>query len=89
LFVFLVKALPKEKMDIAADGLKHHCTAAIHVMPDFSHTAGVQPDIEITSGEFHDQGDAEWIVLKRQLRGHNDTPFGLTTPSRPWWYLVV
>jgi hypothetical protein len=25
-------------------------------------------------GEFHDQGDAKWIVIR--LRGHNDIPFG-------------
>jgi hypothetical protein len=25
-------------------------------------------------GEFHDQGDAKWIVIRLQLRGHNDTP---------------
>jgi hypothetical protein len=23
-----------------------------------------------------DQADAEWIVIRTQLRGHNDTPFG-------------
>jgi hypothetical protein len=34
-------------------------------------------------GEFHDQGDAKWIVIRRQLRGHNDTPFGRPTPGRP------
>jgi hypothetical protein len=28
------------------------------------------------SGEFNDQGDAEWIVIRRQLKGHNDTPCG-------------
>jgi hypothetical protein len=25
-------------------------------------------------GEFHDQGDAKWILNKRSLWGHNDTP---------------
>jgi hypothetical protein len=34
-------------------------------------------------GEFHDQGDAKWIVIRGKLRGHNDTPFGQPTPSRP------
>jgi hypothetical protein len=34
------------------------------------------------SGEFHDQGDAKWIVIRGQLRGHNDTPFGRPTLSR-------
>jgi hypothetical protein len=32
-------------------------------------------------GKFHDQGDAKWIVFRGQLRGHNDTPFGLPTPG--------
>jgi len=34
-------------------------------------------------GEFHDQGDAKWIVVRRQLRGHNNTPFGRPTTGRP------
>jgi hypothetical protein len=34
-------------------------------------------------GESHDQADAEWIVIRRSLWGHNDTPFGRPTPSRP------
>jgi hypothetical protein len=35
------------------------------------------------SGKFHDQEDAKRIVIRRQLRGHNDTPFGRPTPGRP------
>jgi hypothetical protein len=34
-------------------------------------------------GDFHDQGDAKWIVIRRSLWGHNDTPFGRPTPGRP------
>ena len=34
-------------------------------------------------GEFHDQGDAKWIVIRGPLRGHKDTPFGRPTPGRP------
>jgi hypothetical protein len=34
-------------------------------------------------GEFHDQGDAKWIVIRRPLRVHNDIPFGRPTPGRP------
>jgi hypothetical protein len=29
----------------------------------------------LSLGKFHDQGDAKWIVIRGQLRGHNDTPF--------------
>jgi hypothetical protein len=36
-----------------------------------------------TCGELHDQGDAKGSVIRGQLRGHNDTPFGRPTPSRP------
>jgi hypothetical protein len=25
------------------------------------------------TGEFHDQRDAKWIIIRGQLRGHNDT----------------
>jgi hypothetical protein len=46
--------------------------------------------------EFHDQGDAKWIVIRGQLRGHNDTPFGQPPPglsaawglAARWAYLV-
>jgi hypothetical protein len=31
---------------------------------------------ESQRGESHDQADAEWIVIRTQQRGHNDTPFG-------------
>jgi hypothetical protein len=31
-------------------------------------------------GVFHDQGEAKWIVIRGQLRGHNDTPCGRPTP---------
>jgi hypothetical protein len=34
-------------------------------------------------GWSHDQVDAEWIVNRRQLWGHNDTPFGRPAPGRP------
>jgi hypothetical protein len=54
----------------------------------------------LVQGEFHDPGDANWIVVRRQLRGHNNTPFGWQTPIRHiglaaqglaalWAYLVV
>jgi hypothetical protein len=38
---------------------------------------------ELKTGKFHDQADARWIEIRGQLRGHNDTPFGRSTPSRP------
>jgi hypothetical protein len=34
-------------------------------------------------GGFHDRTDAEWIVIRGPLRGHNDTPFGRPTPGWP------
>jgi hypothetical protein len=41
-------------------------------------------------GEFHDQGDAKRIVIRRQLRGHIDTPFGRPVPGRPiWWFKLL
>jgi hypothetical protein len=42
-------------------------------MEDFAHALG----------EFHDQGGAKWIVIRRPLWGHNDTPFGWPTPGWP------
>jgi hypothetical protein len=53
-------------------------------------------------GKFHDQGGAKWIVIRGQLRGHKDTPFGWPTPSQPisrpgdwplsgriWWFKLL
>jgi hypothetical protein len=34
-------------------------------------------------GKFHDQGDTKWIVIRRSLWGHNDTPCGWPAPGRP------
>jgi hypothetical protein len=38
---------------------------------------------ENSGSEFHDQADANWIVIRGPLRGHNDTPCGRPTPGRP------
>jgi hypothetical protein len=37
----------------------------------------------ILEGKFHDQWDTKWTVIRGQLRGHNDTPFGQPTPGQP------
>jgi hypothetical protein len=37
---------------------------------------------KLNSGS-HDQADAEWIVIRTQLRGHNYTPFGQPASGRP------
>jgi hypothetical protein len=34
-------------------------------------------------GEFHDQGDAKWIAIRRSLWGHNDAPYGWPAPGWP------
>jgi hypothetical protein len=34
-------------------------------------------------GGCHDQADAEWIVIRRPLKGHNDMPYGRPTTGRP------
>jgi hypothetical protein len=34
-------------------------------------------------GQFHDQGDAKWIVTSRSLWGHNNMPCGRSAPGRP------
>jgi hypothetical protein len=51
---------------------------------------GRRPVVDSTSvatfgefGEFHYQGDAKWIVIRGQLKGHNNTPFGWPTADRP------
>jgi hypothetical protein len=31
---------------------------------------------EIPWGEFHDQGDAKWMIIRRSLWSHNNTPCG-------------
>jgi hypothetical protein len=39
--------------------------------------------METLKGEFHDQGYARWIVIRRSLRGHNDTPCGQPAGCSP------
>jgi hypothetical protein len=48
--------------------------------PNFGHLPFKR---ETPSGQFHDQGDAKWIVIRGQLKGHNDAPFGRPTPDWP------
>jgi sodium-dependent multivitamin transporter 6 len=43
----------------------------------------LQDIIRIYIGEFHDQADAKWIVIRGPLRGHNDTSSERPTPGRP------
>jgi hypothetical protein len=52
---------------------------------DVSEAFGPHPRRQrpLASGGCHDQADAEWMEIRRLLRGHNDTPFGQPTPGRP------
>jgi hypothetical protein len=45
--------------------------------------------LESCKGEFHDQGDAKWIVVRGPLRGHNDTPFRRPTALRAYLVFLV
>jgi hypothetical protein len=36
-----------------------------------------------SGGGCHDWADAQWIVIRGPLRGHDDTPFGRPTPGQP------
>jgi hypothetical protein len=38
---------------------------------------------ETLEGGGHDQADAEWMVIRGELRGNNDMPFRQPTPGRP------
>ena len=46
-------------------------------------------DVVSYEGEFHDQGDAKWIVIRGKLRGNNDTPFGRPTFGLIWWFFLL
>jgi hypothetical protein len=46
---------------------------------DFSHNPFLN-HFNITGG-CHNEADTEWIIIRRPLRGHNETPFGRPTPS--------
>jgi hypothetical protein len=37
----------------------------------------------IIEGGFHNQGEAKWIVIRRSVLGHNDTPCEQLAPGRP------
>jgi hypothetical protein len=43
----------------------------------------IKHDYRVNRGEFYDQGDAKWIVIRGPSRGYTDTPFGRPTPGRP------
>jgi hypothetical protein len=49
---------------------------------------GMRP-LMIVPGEFHDQGDAKWVVIRGQLRGHNDMPFGRPIPQPAYWFQLM
>jgi CRP-like cAMP-binding protein len=40
-------------------------------------------DQKTSAGEFHDQGDTKWIVIRRSLWGHNNTPCEWPAPGQP------
>jgi hypothetical protein len=37
--------------------------------------------LAMTDGDLHDQADANWIVIRGMLWGHNDMPCGRPTPA--------
>jgi hypothetical protein len=45
-------------------------------------TRGIFRVHQFEKGRFHDQLDAEWIVIRGPLRVHNDTLCGRLTPGR-------
>jgi hypothetical protein len=62
------------------------------VMPQIrnheTHAGGVSgvggvAGVSSITGEFHDQGDTNWIVIGGSLWGHNDTPCGRPAAGRP------
>jgi hypothetical protein len=54
---------------VRGSGTKASCFAA-QAAPHFLYMVLAACSIS----KFHDQGDAEWIVIRGQLRGHNDMP---------------
>jgi hypothetical protein len=44
---------------------------------------GVCLCLRSSTGEFHDHRDAKGIVIRGQVRGHNDTPFGRRGVGHP------
>jgi hypothetical protein len=39
--------------------------------------------IDVAQGQFRGLKDAKWIVIRGQLRGHNDAPCGRPNPDLP------
>jgi hypothetical protein len=56
---------------------------SIHTFISDASLTPAEDQQESKEGKFHDQGDAKWIVFRRPLGGHNETPFGQPTPGRP------
>jgi hypothetical protein len=59
------------------------CPVGGRSMPGLLARYGMAAHKAAALGVFHDQGDAKWIVIRRPLRGHNDTPFRQPTTGWP------
>jgi hypothetical protein len=68
-------------MECRQSGLK--CEGWKRLTKKHTDTWKVIEKLLFMKGDFHDQGGVKWIVIRRQLRGHNDTPFGWTTTGHP------
>jgi hypothetical protein len=67
----------------ACFGIFHESLLLCFFLPEKEEKGKEERGKEKSAGQSHDQADAEWVVIRTQLRGHNDTPFGRPAPGRP------
>jgi hypothetical protein len=66
-----------------------HTDALVCETSSLSSSVAGKINRQTARGESHDQADAEWIVIRTQLGGHNNTLFGQPAPQAgppgpPW-----
>jgi hypothetical protein len=70
-------------MLIVSSRMKPHDTKILSAMISNCIEMTASISVNFTIGGSHDQADAEWIVIRTQLWGHNDTPFGRPAARQP------
>jgi hypothetical protein len=83
--IFRDRKSPRRPFDQQHEKNKVNLLAHVigHISPGFyGKLQLLQFQRRIVKSEFHRQGDAKWIVIRRSLWDHNDTPCGRPAPSQ-------
>jgi hypothetical protein len=71
------------KVNIKNDYIRVMLAEALGTFVLVAFGLGANAQTATSKGSCHDQADAEWIVIRGPLRGHNNMPYGRLTPGQP------